>query len=112
MTWILGTSVEAKVTGSIGHQPVLSAAPAISAMRPALCGGITLATLRGVVAEIGDDGVGRGIDGSDPAALRQRDPLDHAGIKLLPGVLEQPLLEKASLASRIRIFERGLLFFR
>jgi hypothetical protein len=44
MTWMLGTSFEAKLVGSIGHQPVLSAAPAISAMRPAFCGGITLAT--------------------------------------------------------------------
>ena len=84
-------------TGSIGHQPVLSAAPAISAMRPAFCGGMTLATCGGVIAEIGDDGVGRGIDRRDPAALRQRDPFDHAGIKLLPRLLEQALLGKAVL---------------
>ena len=38
-------SFESKVTGSIGHQPVRSATPASSAMRPAFCGGITLATL-------------------------------------------------------------------
>ena len=44
MTWILGTSFEANVTGSIGHQPVWSAAPAMAAMRPAFCGGMTLAT--------------------------------------------------------------------
>ena len=46
----------------------------------------------GVVAELGDDGAGRGIDRGHPAALRQRDPFDHAGIELLPGLLEQPLL--------------------
>ncbi len=44
MTWVLGTSFEANVVGSIGHQPVLSAAPAISAIRPAFCGGMTFAT--------------------------------------------------------------------
>ena len=44
MTWMFAASFEPKLTGSIGHQPVLSAAPAISAMRPALCGGMTLAT--------------------------------------------------------------------
>ena len=110
MTWILGTSFEAKVTGSIGHQPVLSAAPAISAMRPAFCGGMTLATCGGVVAEIGDDGVGRGIDRGDPAALRQRDPARSCRDKA-PSTPPRTAAaaEKLSLASRIRIFERGFL---
>jgi hypothetical protein len=40
----LRRSGDSKVTGSIGHQPVRSATPATSAMRPAFCGGITLAT--------------------------------------------------------------------
>ena len=44
MTWMFGCSFDSNVTGSIGHQPVLSATPASSAMRPARCGGITLAT--------------------------------------------------------------------
>src|SRR2546423_9730118 len=43
MTWIRGCSFDSKVTGSIGHQPVPSATPATSAMRPAFCGGVTLA---------------------------------------------------------------------
>src|ERR1700681_3039846 len=44
MTWMLGCRVDSKLTGSIGHQPVRSATPASSAMRPAFCGGTTLAT--------------------------------------------------------------------
>src|SRR5260370_10404273 len=44
MTWIFGCKLEAKLTGSIGHHPVRSATPASSAMRAALCGGMTLAT--------------------------------------------------------------------
>ena len=66
MTWMLGTSFEANVTGSIGHQPVWSAAPAMVAMRPAFCGGMTLATCAIVVAEIGDQRVGRGFDRNRP----------------------------------------------
>src|SRR5499425_3354127 len=44
MTWTLGCSLDSNVAGSIGHQPVRSVAPAISAMRAAFCGGMTLAT--------------------------------------------------------------------
>ena len=51
----------------------------------------------GVVAEIGDDGVGRGLDRRHPATLRQCDPLDHAGIQFLPGGLEQFLLREGVL---------------
>ena len=43
-TWMLGCSLDSNVTGSIGHQPVRSTTPAISAMRAAFCGGMTLAT--------------------------------------------------------------------
>src|ERR1700751_6184590 len=43
-TWTLGCSLDSNVGGSIGHQPVRSATPAISAMRAAFCGGMTLAT--------------------------------------------------------------------
>src|SRR5215468_8665269 len=43
-TWMFGTRLDSKVTGSIGHQPVLSATPATPAMWAAFCGGITLAT--------------------------------------------------------------------
>src|SRR6201993_5537488 len=43
-TWTLGCSLDSNVAGSIGHQPVRSATPAISAMRAAFCGGMTLAT--------------------------------------------------------------------
>ena len=44
MTWIRGCSFDSNVTGSIGHQPVRSATPVTSAMRPAFCGGMMLAT--------------------------------------------------------------------
>src|SRR6516162_4512291 len=43
-TWTLGCSLDSNVAGSIGDQPVRSAPPAISAMRAAFCGGMTLAT--------------------------------------------------------------------
>src|SRR5258706_1508661 len=43
-TWILGCNLDSNVTASIGHQPVRSATPTISAMRPAFCGGMTFAT--------------------------------------------------------------------
>ena len=39
-----GCSFDSNVTGSIGHQPLRSATPATSAMRPAFWGGMTLAT--------------------------------------------------------------------
>ena len=45
MTWMPACSFDSNVTGSIGHQPLRSATPATSAMRPAFCGGMTLATL-------------------------------------------------------------------
>src|SRR5258708_24396347 len=44
MTWILRTNLDSNVTGSIAHHPLLSAAPAIVAIWPAFCGGITFAT--------------------------------------------------------------------
>src|SRR5687767_3100345 len=44
MTCMPGRSFDSKDTGSTGHQPLRSATPAASAMRPARCGGITLAT--------------------------------------------------------------------
>src|SRR5262249_30618592 len=43
--WMLGTGLDSKGTGSIRHQPVLSVTPAIWAMYPAFCGGMTLATV-------------------------------------------------------------------
>src|SRR5260370_35361941 len=43
-TWILGCNLDSNVTASIGHQPVRSATPTISAMRPAFCGGMTFVT--------------------------------------------------------------------
>jgi len=42
--WMLTCRRDSKVTGSIGHHPVWFATPAISAICPARCGGITLAT--------------------------------------------------------------------
>ena len=44
MTWTPGCRRDSKVIGSIGHHPVWSATPAISAICPARCGGMTLAT--------------------------------------------------------------------
>src|SRR4030081_3696432 len=53
MTWIRGCNFDSNVTGSIGHQPVPSATPATSAMRPAFCGGTMFATGGGGGAEFG-----------------------------------------------------------
>ena len=97
MTWMFGADLESKVTGSIAHQPVLSVAPAISAMRPARCGGMTLATWAVWLPKSVIMRVGRGIDDVHLAALRQRHPFDHSRIELLPGVLEQALLGKGVL---------------
>src|SRR5207249_683117 len=44
MTWMPACSFDSNVTGSIGHHPLRSVTPATSAMRPAFCGGMTLAT--------------------------------------------------------------------
>src|SRR5262249_3980509 len=44
MTWTFGCSLDSNVAGSIGHQPVRSAAPALSAMRAACRGEMTWAT--------------------------------------------------------------------
>src|SRR5262249_41642897 len=44
MTWTFGCSFDSNVAGSIGHQPVRSAAPAVSTIPPAFWGGMTLAT--------------------------------------------------------------------
>src|ERR1700746_4226109 len=53
-TWTLGCSLDSNVAGSIGHQPVRSATPAISAMRAAFCGGMTLGTSALWRAETGE----------------------------------------------------------
>src|SRR4051794_13012230 len=44
MTCMFDCNLDSNVTGSTGHQPVRSATPAISAARPAFCGGMMLAT--------------------------------------------------------------------
>ena len=44
ITCTCGCSVEAKLTGSTGHQPVALTTPARAAMAPACCGGTTFAT--------------------------------------------------------------------
>ena len=43
-TWMPGTKLDSKVTGSTGHHWLRSATPASAAMAPARCGGITLTT--------------------------------------------------------------------
>ena len=91
-TWMPGRSVDSKVTGSTGHQPVRSATPACAAMAPAFCGGMTLATAALWLRELGREGERRGIDRGHLAALAERHPFDHAGIELGPAVLEQALL--------------------
>ena len=94
MTWMFGHQLRGKVhgidrapAGVVGRAGDLGDAAGLL-RRDHVC------DRRGVIAEIGDDGVGRGIDRCDPATLRQRHPLDHAGIELLPGILEQPLLRE------------------
>src|SRR5262245_13288973 len=44
-TWMPGTWVASPGAGLIGHRPVGLVTPARSAIRPACCGGMTLATL-------------------------------------------------------------------
>ena len=92
MTWMFGCSFDSNVTGSIGHQPVRSATPAASAMRPARCGGMTLATAAWWRPKSVTKRPGRRLDRRDLAAGRQRHPFEQAGIELLPGRLEQALL--------------------
>src|SRR2546427_12455282 len=55
-TWTLGCSLDSNVAGAIGHQPVRSATPALSAVRAALCGGMTIAESALWRAEIGAGG--------------------------------------------------------
>ena len=80
------------MTGSTGHQPVRSATPAAAAMRPARCGGMTLATSALCSPNSVTKVRRRRIDRRHLAAGRQADPLDQARIELAPGRLEQPLL--------------------
>src|SRR5262249_61792969 len=56
MTWMFGCRRDSNVTGSIGHQPVLSATPASCAIAPARCGGVTFATAALYVAQSGANG--------------------------------------------------------
>ena len=79
------------VTGSIGHQPVRSATPAISAMRPAFCGGMMLATVGLYLSKSVDEGLARDIDRCDQRRHPTADLFKHAGIKRLPCVLELAL---------------------
>lgn len=51
----------------------------------------------------------RAVQAVRPAALRQRHPLDHAGIEFLPGVLEQALLRKRVLGIEDQDFRARLL---
>ncbi len=92
MTWMFFCFAAIRTSPrSTGHQPVRSTTPASAAILPAFCGGITLATAIFVSIEIGLDGFLRHVDGGDIAAVRQRLPFDHVGIKLLPRIEKQLL---------------------
>ena len=97
MTWMFGCSLDSNVTGSTGHQPVRSATPASSATRPAFCGGMTLATAALYLSKSVTSVLVAASTDDQRAAVRQPDPFDHAGIKLLPGRLEQLLHGEAFL---------------
>src|SRR5580704_3908266 len=110
-TWMPGTCRDSNVTGSVGHQPERSVTPAMVAMRPAFCGGITLATsalcLSKSVASVL-------VAGSTEATLPPADSDTHSimGYSAFQASWNRRCLENASLASRMRIFERGFLFLR
>src|SRR5258707_14219059 len=73
-TWILGCNLDSNVTASIGHQPVRSATPTISAMRPAFCGGMTIATAALWRAERAVSFHGPTSTGGAPPPLREAYP--------------------------------------
>ena len=50
-TWMPGIRVDSKVSGWTRHQPVASATLAATAIEPAICGGITLATAALIVSK-------------------------------------------------------------
>src|SRR5271155_5871523 len=110
-TWMPGTMRDSNVTGSVGHQPERSVAPAISAMRPAFCGGMTLATsalyLSKSVARVM-------VAGSTEATLPPMESDTHSilGYSCFQAFWNRRCLENASLASRMMILARGFLALR
>src|ERR1700730_5278225 len=78
MTWILGCRVDSKLNDSTGHQPVRSATPAISAMRPAFCGGTILATAAWYLAK----SVSTVMDAASTCVTLPRDDSDTHSMRL------------------------------
>src|SRR5580704_5992054 len=110
-TWMFGTWRDSNVTGSVGHQPERSVVPAISAMRPAFCGGMTLATSALCLSKSVASVI---VAGSTEATLPPADSDTHSilGYSSFQAFWNRRCLEKASLASRMMIFERGFLVLR
>src|SRR5262247_4855839 len=79
MMWMPGTIFDSNVTGSIGHQPLLSATPAASAMRPAFWGGMTLPTAAGCFPK---SVTNVRVEGSTDVTLP---PLDNGTHSIRPG---------------------------
>src|SRR3954467_6060457 len=104
---MFGADQDSKVSGSMAHQPVLSAAPAIAAMRPAFCGGITLATAAACLLKSVTNGPA---DGSTEVTLP---PCDNPTHSIMPpynsfqAFWNRRCCGNASLASRMISFERG-----
>ena len=108
MMWMPGTSIDSKLEASTGHQPERSATPACSAMAPAFCGGMTLATSQ---AWLSKSVVRILADASTAMTL----PLDDSGTHsiMLPynrcqAARKSMRCGKLSFESRIRIFDLGL----
>src|SRR3977135_1645089 len=109
---MFGTDLDSNVTGSMAHQPVLSATPAIPAMRPALCGGMTFATCavwlpKSVISVLVDESTALTLPPCD-RDIHSTNP----GYSSFQAFWNRRCLEKVSLASRISSFERGFLVFR
>src|SRR3974390_1473788 len=111
MTWTFGTCFDSKLTGSIGHQPERSVAPAISAMRPAFCGGMTLATAALTLSKSVAIVL---VAGSTGGTFPPIDSETHSrfGYICVQAFWNSRCFEKASLASRIITLERGFLALR
>ena len=112
ITWTPGTSRLSKLLGSTGHQPVRSATPAAAAMRPARCGGMTLATAawcapKSVCTVL--------LAASTPVTLPPSDSDTHSsspGYSCAQAAWNSRCLLNTSLASSTSSFDFGLCVFK
>src|SRR5258708_16386031 len=111
-TWLVLSNLDSRVAGSIPHHPLFSAAPAIAAIWPAFCGGITFATC---AVYLSKSMISVLVDGSTEVTLPPCESETHStmsGYNSFHAFWNRRCLEKASLASRMISLERGFLVFR